>query len=229
MMNYKPMARNEVILSISEDDPKNLAGGGGGYGGSGGDACSTKMHIITFNEFKSKICELGKKEESPSSTLKLQCAKVPQRLRSDVKGAKVYYEPHVMSFGPYHMGETLKLKLAATYFRECELSEDEIYNTISRDIGVLRKHYNQRSTEEYIDEELSMMLLVDVCALLWYILCVCLGDHEEYGIRYQYLSRIQQDTLLLENQLPHQLLQNLIQNIMSNDAWTVIFHEFFGL
>ena len=73
------------------------------------------------------------------------------------------------------------------------------------------------------------MLLVDGCALLQYILCVCLGDHEEYGIRYQDLSRIQQDTLLLENQLPYKLLHKLIKNIMSNDAWTVIFQEFFGL
>ena len=116
-----------------------------------------------------------------------------------------------MSFGPYHhgkhnlkAGETLKLKLAASYFRlSFDQSMQEIYNTISRDIESLRKCYNPKSTEEYTDEELSVMLLVDGCALLRSILYVCLGHIEEYGIRYQDLSRMQQDTLLLENQLPY--------------------------
>ena len=233
------MAGNEVILS-EEDLIKNLpkteqpAAGGGG-GSCGGHACSTKLHIRTYSEFQSKILDLEKGENSPSTTLKLQCAQVPLRLRSDVNDDKVYYEPQVMSFGPYHhgkhnlqAGETLKLKLATTYIRECEQSKDKIYELISREIEALRKCYNQKSTEEYTDEELSVMFLVDGCALLRYILCVCLGDHEEYGIRYQDLSRIHQDTLLLENQLPYQLLHHLMPKFV-NDPWKVIFLEFFGM
>ena len=142
-----------------------------------------------------------------------------------------------MSFGPYHHGkphlkegEALKLKLAVTYFREYELREDEIYNRIRSGIETQRKCYNRKSTEEYTDEELSVMLLVEGCALLWYILCVCLGGiyhHEEYGISYQDLNRIHQDALLLENQLAYQPLHDLMP-IFFNGAWTVIFQEFFG-
>ena len=237
-------------MILTEKDLENLAkakqptgggnsgdgGGGGGGGDGGGGACATKLHIKPFSDFKSKICQLEKKEKaSSSSSLKLECAKVPQRLRLDVKDAEVYYEPQVISFGPYHHGkphleevETLKFKLVATCFLEYHGSEDKIYEKISHDIEALRKCYNRRSTEEYTDEELSVMFLVDGCALLWYILCVCLGDHEEYGIRYQDLSRIHQDALLLENQLPYQLLHNHIMS-MSNYAWTVIFQEFFGM
>ena len=233
-------------MILLENDLKNFAkakqptGGvssGDGDGGGGGGACATKLHIRTFSDFKSTIRQLENKEKasSSSSSLKLECAKVPQSLRSDVKDVEVYYEPQVISFGPYHHGkphleegETLKLKLAANYFREYELLEDKIYEKISCDIEALRKCYSRRSTEEYTDEELGVMFLVDGCALLWYILCVCLGDHEEYGIRYQDLSRIHQDVLLLENQLPYRLLHNHIMS-MSNYAWTVIFQEFFGM
>ena len=228
-----------MILS-QEDLIKNLVKTeqpAGDDGNGGGGASVTKLPIITLNEFKSKIHELEKEENSPSSTLKLQCPEVPQRLR---KGDEVYYEPQVMSFGPYHhgkhnlqAGETLKLKLAATFFREYEVSADEIYDTIIQDIEVLRNCYSPQSTKEYKDEELSLMLLVDGCALLWYILCVCLGGYEEYGIRYQDLSRIHQDALLLENQLPYQLLYysmtKIVPSELANDAWTVIFQEFIGM
>ena len=66
-----------------------------------------------------------------------------------MRGAEVYYGPVVMSFGPYHHGqphleegETLKVKLAATYFREYGLWEDKSYNIIRSDIEALRKCYN---------------------------------------------------------------------------------------
>ena len=219
-----------------DDDDDGYSYGDSACGSGGGGSSATKLHIITFSEFQSKILELENEEKYPSSTLKLECPEVPQRLR---EGAEVYYEPQVMSFGPYHHGkpnlqdgETLKLKLAATYFRiSFDQSGEKIYDRISSDIGELRNCYNPKSTKDYTNEELSMMLLVDGCALLSYILCVCLGGyfrHEEYGIRYQDLSRIHQDALLLENQLPYRLLHHLMEMFV-NDAWTVIFQEFFGM
>ena len=163
--------------------------------GGGGDACA-------LSDFKSKIRQLQTEQKSPSSNHKLVCPEVPPTLRS-VKDAEVYYKPQVMSFGPYHhgnpelqAGEALKLNLAATYLRahaqfvygmdRCvddyiDLSVDDIYSTISGDIDELKKCDNPKSTEKYTKEELSVMLLVDGCALLWYILCVCVGDHEEYS------------------------------------------------
>ena len=234
------------MIHSQEDLIKNLAKTEqpAGDDSNGGGASVTKLPIRTLNEFKSKIHELEKEENSPSSTLKLQCPRVPKRLLY-ARGTKfAYYMPQLMSFGPYHhgkhnlqAGETLKLKLAATFFRESGVSADEIYDTIIQDIEVLRNCYSPQSTKEYKDEELSVMFLVDGCALLWYILCVCLGGdnyhHEEYGIRYQDLSRIHQDALLLENQLPYQLLHNHIMKIdsseLANDAWTVILQEFLGL
>ena len=240
-------AGNEMIFP--KEDLKNLSkteqptgGGDGGY-----DACATK-------HFKSKIRQLQNEQKSPSSNLKLVCPEVPPTLRF-VKDAKVYYTPQVMSFGPYHhgnpelqAGEALKLNLAATYLRahaqfvygmdrcvdeDIDRSVDDIYSTIRGDIDELMKCYNPKSTEKYTKEELSQMLLVDGCALLRYILCVCFGDHEEYGIRYQDLSRIHQDALLLENQLPYQILLELMKKIQPservNAAWRVILLEFFGM
>ncbi|RVW81214.1 UPF0481 protein [Vitis vinifera] len=91
----------------------------------------------------------------------------------------------------------------------------------------------QESRKNYKEDEFTAMMLVDGCALLWYILCVCLGgDHEDYDIRYQDLSLLHQDALLLENQLPYQLLQELMKMAVpesANKAWTVLFQEFFGM
>ena len=227
------------LLSLEKTiSPLPRDGGGGGSGGDDGgyDTCATK-HI------KSKIRQLQNEQKSPSSNLKLVCPEVPPTLRF-VKDAQVYYTPQVMSFGPYHhgnpelqAGEALKLNLAAAYLLrvgdDIDRSVDDIYSTISGDIDELMKCYNPKSTEKYRKEELREMLLVDGCALLWYIICVCFGDHQEYGIRYQDLSRIHQDALLLENQIPYQILNKLVKKILplesANAAWRVILLEFFGM
>ncbi|KAL6322715.1 hypothetical protein AAG906_015401 [Vitis piasezkii] len=147
-------------------------------------------------------------------------------LPSDAKGSVLsddhHYKPKVMSFGPYHYsnlklerGETIKLKLAADCIRE-------LVQLVGQPIEK-SGCYDKESIENYSDEQFSVMMLVDGCALLWYIVCVCLGgDHEDYDIRYQDLSLLHQDALLLENQLPYQLLQELMKMTESELAIDVI-------
>ena len=211
-------------------------------------------HMKALADLKSKFRRLENEEESESplsssvkpqrplsSSVKPQCPMVPKRLRPDVMGAEdYYYAPKLISLGPYHHGkphlkdgETLKLKLAEAYIQECEPTVDEIYNTISDSISELRGCYDAESTKKYKDDELTIMMLVDGCALLCYILCVCLGyGHEDFNIRYQDISLLHQDALLLENQLPYQLLLELMKMVdpeSANDFWTAMFQEFFGI
>ena len=72
-----------------------------------------------------RVLENGETSTSSSSS-KLQCTKVPKRLRSEEKGSTGddhgCYDPKLISLGPYHhgkthfaMGEKLKLKLAEAY------------------------------------------------------------------------------------------------------------------
>ncbi|RVW75254.1 hypothetical protein CK203_047130 [Vitis vinifera] len=174
---------------------------------------------------------------------------------SDAKGSVLsdnhHYMPKIMSFGPYHhgnpkleRGETIKLKLAADGIQllvagmkdqPIEEAVDHVYSIISGKVEELMGSYDMKSIEKYSAEQFSVMILVDGCALLWYIfLCVCSGgDHEDYNIGYQDLSLIHQDALLLENQLPYQLLfQDLLKMTepeLTIDCWRVIILEFFGM
>ena len=77
------------------------------------------------------------------------------------------------------------------------------------------------------------MMLVDGCALLCYILCVCLGhDLEDFNIRDQDMSLLHQDAFLLKNQLPYQLLLDrtkMVELESANYFWTTMFQEFFSI
>ncbi|KAL6322685.1 hypothetical protein AAG906_015371 [Vitis piasezkii] len=209
------MAGNEVVLQMEEQ--REVVADQFGKPAGGSD------HKRALDDLKSKFRRLENEEESESplsSSVKPQCPMVPKRLRPDVKGAEDYYfAPKLISLGPYHHGkphlkdgETLKLKLAEAYIQECEPTVEEIYHTISDSISKLRGCYDAESTKKYKDDELTIMMLVDGCALLCYILCVCLGyGHEDFNIRYQDISLLHQDALLLENQLPYQLLLELMK------------------
>ncbi|KAL6322722.1 hypothetical protein AAG906_015408 [Vitis piasezkii] len=190
------MAGNEVVLQMEEQ--RKVVADQFGKPADGSD------HMRALADLKSKFRRLENEEESESPLSS-------SRLRPDVKGAEDYYfAPKLISLGPYHHGkphlkdgETLKLKLAEAYIQECEPTVDEIYHTISDSISKLRGCYDAESTKKYKDDELTIMMLVDGCALLCYILCVCLGyGHEDFNIRYQDISLLHQDALLLENQLP---------------------------
>ena len=148
-------------------------------------------------ELKSKFVRvLENGETSPlSSSSKLQCTEVPKRLRSEKKVSTGddhgCYAPKLISLGPYHhgkphldMGEKLKLNLAETYIQECVASVEEIYRSISNSISKMRCCYDAESTKKYKDDEFTVMMLVDGCALLYYIICVCFGyDHQHINIR----------------------------------------------
>ncbi|XP_034709695.1 UPF0481 protein At3g47200-like [Vitis riparia] len=221
------MAGKEVVVSVEQQE---VATEQFGKSADGSD------HSRTLADLKSKF----RRSPSLPSSSKLQCPKVPKKLRADVKDED-YYAPKLISLGPYYHGEsklengeTLKLKLAEAYIQLCHSTVDEIYGTISHSISKLRGCYDAESTKKYKDDELTIMMLVDGCALLSYIVCVCLGgDHEDFDMRYQDLSLLHQDALLLENQLPYQLLQELMKMMggseSANEAWTVLFQEFFGM
>ncbi|KAJ9681542.1 hypothetical protein PVL29_020422 [Vitis rotundifolia] len=246
------MDGKEVVVSVEEQ--QEVATEQFGKSEDGSD------HLRTLADLKSKF---GQSPSSPTSS-KLQCPKVPKKLRADVVGRKNptdvkdedYYAPKLISLGPYYHGEShladgerLKLKLAEGYIlaiawsrdKSVEESVDSIYHIISDRIDELKGCYDyqessyddQKSRKKYKDDEFTAMMLVDGCALLRYIICVCLGgDHEDYDIRYQDLSLLHQDALLLENQLPYQLLQELMKMVdpeSANDVWTVLFQEFFGM
>ena len=139
--------------------------------------------------------------------------------------------------GPYHHGEPhlkggekIKLKLAKEYVENWGRL-DEIYHTISDSISKLKECYDAESTKKYEDDQLTIMMLVDGCALVCYILNICLGFGPKYlNLRYQDIRLLNQDALLLVNQLPYQLLLELTKGPgAAKFCWTVLLPEFLGI
>ena len=93
--------------------------------------------------------------------------------------------------------------------------------------------YDEMSRKKYDDDEFTVMIVVDGCSLLSYILYVYLcSKHGNFGITFQDISVLYRDALLLENQLPYQLLLELMKMMWfewANDFWTAMFQEFFGI
>ena len=103
--------------------------------------------------------------------------------------------------------------------KSCGEPVEEIYRSISVSISQLMGCYDAESTKKYKDDEFTVMMLVDGCALLYYILSVCLVyDHEHINIKYQDISVLHRDALLLENQLPYQLLLDLMKMVGPKSA-----------
>ena len=171
------------------------------------------------------------------------------------------YEPMVMSLGPYHhgnlklvRGEKIKLLLALDFFDDLKPSEpstvdqpvdqpvdqtkkkvvDELYSRISSVVNRLRDCYDKESIENYSDEQFSVMMLVDGCALMRYILYACIHrdrDHESFDIRYEDLSLLHRDAMLLENQLPYELIREVLKmnKTWNPSFWKMLCVEFCGM
>ena len=110
------------------------------------------------------------------------------------KGAEDCYAPKLISLGPYYHGESrltegeeLKLKLAEAYIQYyCNEIMDAFYDKINCIITKWKDYYYEMSTKKYDDDEFTVMIVVDGCALLSYILYVCLcSKHGNFNIRYQ--------------------------------------------
>ena len=194
--------------------------------GKARDGSCAGRKVVASLKFK---LETSPSPSPSSSSQKLKCPKVPKRLRAEVKevkGAEDCYTPKLISLGPYYHGEShlaegedLKLKLAEAYIQYCRRRVDDFYDKISCIIMELKDCYDEISTKKYDDDEFTVMMVVDGCALLSYILCVCLRfKQENFSIIYQDISLLHRDTLLLENQLPYQLLFQLMEMVGSEST-----------
>ena len=151
---------------------------------------------------------------TPSPTPKIQ--KVLFLLR-DNKDFQKHYEPRAVSFGPIHhrnkkykLGEKYKLALTYEFVNGSEEKISEFYNKIEENINELKKCFEEEVIEDYDDEELIWLLLVDGCAALQYIYCAANKKFNDLKIKTDSVAFTQQDLVLLENQLPCCLLKWLM-------------------
>ena len=133
------------------------------------------------------------------------------------KNFKRYCEPRVVSLGPIHNGESrywlteeYKVTLADDFIEKSGKCEEELYDMIKNNIKQLRQYFDVEVTTKYDDEALAWILFVDGCATLKFIDAVVNEKVKEFKIKNDHVAFVKQDLFLLENQLPYQLLDNLM-------------------
>ncbi|KAK9987093.1 hypothetical protein SO802_032044 [Lithocarpus litseifolius] len=135
------------------------------------------------------------------------------------KDFQKYCQPRVISIGPIHHGnpryrlaEEYKLTLAANFIDESGKTDKELYMVIKNNIEQLRRCFDKEVIHNYNDDALSWMLFVDGCTTLKFIDSVVDGNVRRFQITMVQVASVQQDLFLLENQLPYQILDDLIKN-----------------
>ncbi|KAI9161118.1 hypothetical protein LWI28_014567 [Acer negundo] len=164
----------------------------------------------------------AKAGQSDSAKPKIQ--KVPFRLRDNINFNK-YLKPKVISVGPYHYKDTnlknsepIKLKLAALFIKENGVTKEALYLLIKNHIDSLRDCYDNEATKDYQDHEIAWIFLVDGCAILQFMYIISVDEWyfewrlRELGIKTDYAAYVPHDLFLLDNQLPYQLLQLIMQS-----------------
>ncbi|KAL2335194.1 hypothetical protein Fmac_016407 [Flemingia macrophylla] len=162
-----------------------------------------------------KFEQLEKAKQIPQNSVpKIQ--RVAHYLRDRKHFAK-HYSPRLVSIGPIHhgaknlqLGEKYKLMWAAKYLKRKKQDARALYETIASNIKRLKELFAEDVIEAFPDDEkLSWMLLVDGCALLQILEKGKLDYPEEMNVKVDQLVLLWQDVLLLENQIPYEVLKLL--------------------
>ena len=112
--------------------------------------------------------------------------------------------------------------LADDFIKNSGNRREDLYEMVKKNIKQLREYYDEEVTEKYSDEALAWILFVDGCATLQFIHSVDKNKVKDFKIKNDHVAFVQQDLLLLENQLPYQLLDDLMkmskegQNLMTS-------------
>ncbi|KAL2335196.1 hypothetical protein Fmac_016409 [Flemingia macrophylla] len=162
-----------------------------------------------------KFEQLEKGKQIPQNSVpKIQ--RVAHYLRDRKHFAK-HYSPRLVSIGPIHhgaknlqLGEKYKLMWAASYLERKKQDARALYQKIASNIKQLKELFAEDVIEAFPDDEkLSWMLLVDGCALLQILEEVKIDHPEEMNVNVEQLILLFQDVLLLENQIPYEVLKLL--------------------
>ncbi|KAJ9682630.1 hypothetical protein PVL29_018535 [Vitis rotundifolia] len=190
---------------------------------SGQTGPEPKEHRIDINEIsprvKNWIGSLKKIEErTQSQTQWPRTPKIPQMLRG-TQDFKKFYEPRVISIGPYHHGkphldpvEMIKPLCARNFLDDIKQDIEALYTKIESNTEAVKKCYDWSSTNKYDDDKLAWIMLLDGFFLLQFIH----GKGMRNFLRNHQINFVVQDLFLLENQLPFRVLKLIFEEANFN-------------
>ncbi|GLT44262.1 hypothetical protein SLA2020_181710 [Shorea laevis] len=88
----------------------------------------------------------------------------------------------------------------------------DFYKNVKKELNSLRDCYNFKEGQKWTDEKLAWMFLVDGCALLLFIILDVSDEWEKFRVITGLAGIEKVDLFLLENRLPYQLLEILIDS-----------------
>ncbi|XP_004511108.1 UPF0481 protein At3g47200-like [Cicer arietinum] len=152
--------------------------------------------------------------------------RVPKFLRQNERFYK-YCSPKIISFGPIHhrnknlkVGDQYKLLWTSIFVAEYGNKFDQDANEACRlllkkiedNIEELKNMFTEDVIEGYKDSDLAWILFVDGCSLLYFMENVDDRCPEALNLKFDQLMYIWRDIMLLENQLPTELLEILCKD-----------------
>ncbi|KAI3525532.1 hypothetical protein L1887_04388 [Cichorium endivia] len=157
----------------------------------------------------------------PSISARIQ--RVAQALLKEETDYHKYYVPKLVSIGPYHNGnpmlmsvERLKPVLTKDLLSKYDVDLYSLYKMFGEPNRVqsFRDYYEEGSTDHLSDKEFTRMMLLDGCFIVHYIRFIYGEKPDAYGaLRSHQIVFIHQDLLLLENQIPFQILKMVMEFI----------------
>ncbi|KAB5551720.1 hypothetical protein DKX38_009031 [Salix brachista] len=153
------------------------------------------------------------------------------------KKNKRYYEPSVVSIGPYHHTdsqnkllemEKLKIQMARQFVRDSGKDIEILYREVEKVTENAKGFYEKSSIRCFDDEQFTRMMFLDGCFILQFINGVMSKNLDMMNDRQIIL--VKQDLLLLENQLPFPVLKSLMSlSCDGNDIGMKIIGYFLSL
>lgn len=161
--------------------------------------------------------------------------KVPQNLRN-IESNKCCYDPMVVSIGPYHRGnpelsemEEVKVVMTRQFVRACN-RPIEVYEKVEEVAGNARQCYVEALMQEDLDkEQFTQMMFLDGCFVLQFIFSFVRSRENLIQVMNssdQAVDFVKRDLLLLENQLPFQILQSLMSCRFSEEEGKTLMSDF---
>ncbi|GLT77417.1 hypothetical protein SLA2020_490050 [Shorea laevis] len=156
---------------------------------------------------------------------------VPHKLGSCY--SEPYFRPTSVAIGPLNhsriqTGEESKRILANTFIDECNGKEEDFCENVKKEIKSLKDCYYLKG-QQWKDEELADMFVVDGCALLLFIVLYVDDEWQGFRVTRGLVGIAEVDFFLLENQLPYQLLKILIDSFAEaskDDDFKRLFKEY---
>ena len=144
--------------------------------------------------------------------------RVPPEFR-EMKENTGCYEPKVVSIGPYHHGkkelekmESLKTKIARQLVKDSSGAAEEMYNKVKDLVSDARECYAEESTRQFNDVKFTQMMFLDG----YFILQFLTDKLENQKLRNEEVASVTRDLLLLENQLPFDVLMSLMRLLVTS-------------